>query len=96
MKIVQLFNREKIELEKFKEINHKHNKAWLKNILYNSIFFPIADIISSITLGLVVYFGALFIINGDTETSVGTTNFVQYVHFECCTIHYDKLRINST
>lgn len=71
MKIVQLFNREKIELEKFKEINNKHNKAWLKNILYNSIFFPIADIISSITLGLVVYFGALFIINGDTETSVG-------------------------
>ena len=71
MKIVQLFNREQIELEKFKEINHKHNKAWLKNILYNSIFFPIADIISSITLGLVVYFGALFIINGDTETSVG-------------------------
>ena len=71
MKIVQLFNREKIELEKFKEINHKHNKAWLKNILYNSIFFPIADIISSITLGLVVYFGALLIINGDTETSVG-------------------------
>ena len=71
MKIVQLFNREKIELEKFKEINYKHNKAWLKNILYNSIFFPIADIVSSITLGLVVYFGAIFIINGDTNTSVG-------------------------
>ena len=71
MKIVQLFNREKIELEKFKEINHKHNKAWLKNILYNSIFFPISDIVSSITLGLVVYFGAIFIINGDTNTSVG-------------------------
>jgi Fe-S cluster assembly ATP-binding protein len=71
MKIVQLFNREKIEFEKFKEINNKHNKAWLKNILYNSIFFPIADIVSSITLGLVVYFGALFIINGDTNTSVG-------------------------
>ncbi|WP_291275834.1 ABC transporter ATP-binding protein [Flavobacterium sp.] len=71
MKIVQLFNREAIEYEKFKEINEKHNKAWLKNILYNSIFFPIADIISSITLGLVVYFGALFILNGDTETSVG-------------------------
>ncbi len=71
MKIVQLFNREHIEFEKFKEINQKHNKAWLKNILYNSIFFPIADIISSITLGLVVYFGALFIINGDTQTSVG-------------------------
>ena len=71
MKIVQLFNRETIELEKFKEINQKHNKAWLKNILYNSIFFPIADIISSISLGLVVYFGALFIINGDLTTSIG-------------------------
>ena len=71
MKIVQLFNREAIELEKFKTINQKHNKAWLKNILYNSIFFPIADIISNITLGLVVYFGALFIIQGDTETTIG-------------------------
>jgi ABC-type multidrug transport system fused ATPase/permease subunit len=71
MKIVQLFNRETIELEKFKEINQKHNKAWLKNILYNSIFFPIADIISSISLGLVVYFGALFIINGDLSTTIG-------------------------
>ncbi len=71
MKIVQLFTREKIELEKFKEINEKHNKAWLKNILLNSIFFPIADIISSITLGLVIYYGALLIIQGDTNTSLG-------------------------
>ena len=53
MKIVQLFNREDIEAEKFKEINGKHNKAWIKTILYNSIFFPIADIISSFTLGFV-------------------------------------------
>ena len=71
MKIVQLFNREAIELEKFKEINQKHNVAWLKNILYNSIFFPIADIISNISIGLVVYFGALWIINGDADTSIG-------------------------
>ncbi|UGS22731.1 ABC transporter ATP-binding protein [Flavobacterium channae] len=71
MKIVQLFNREAIELEKFKEINQKHNVAWLKNILYNSIFFPIADIISNISIGLVVYFGALWIINGDVNTSIG-------------------------
>ncbi len=54
MKIVQLFNREKIEAENFRVINDKHRVAWIKTILYNSIFFPIADIISSITLGLVV------------------------------------------
>ncbi|RAK20728.1 ABC-type multidrug transport system fused ATPase/permease subunit [Flavobacterium aquaticum] len=71
MKIVQLFNREAIELEKFKEINQKHNVAWLKNILYNSIFFPIADIVSSLTLGAIVYYAGISIINGDTLTTVG-------------------------
>ena len=71
MKIVQLFNREEIELQKFKEINHLHNKAWLKNILYNSIFFPIADILSSVTLGLVVWYGGWNIMNGDTMTTFG-------------------------
>ena len=71
MKIVQLFNREAIELEKFKEINQKHNKAWIKTILYNSIFFPVADIISSITLGFVVLYGGFHIIDGDKFTSFG-------------------------
>lgn len=71
MKIVQLFNREEIEYEKFKEINKKHNDAWLKNILYNSIFFPIADIISSLTLGFVIWYGGISIINGDNITTPG-------------------------
>lgn len=71
MKIVQLFNREEIELEKFKQINELHNKAWLKNILYNSIFFPIADILSSLTLGLVVWYGGWNIMHGDTMTTFG-------------------------
>ena len=71
MKIVQLFNREAIELEKFKTINQKHNKAWLKNILYNSIFFPIADIVSSLTLGAIVWYGGINILNGSTLTTFG-------------------------
>ena len=71
MKIVQLFNREDIEFEKFKEINSKHNKAWIKTILYNSIFFPIADIISSLTLGGVVLYGGFHIIDGDKFTTFG-------------------------
>lgn len=71
MKIVQLFNREKIEAENFKEINNKHKVAWIKTILYNSIFFPIADIISSITLGLVVVYGGFKILNGDHFTTFG-------------------------
>ena len=71
MKIVQLFNRETIEAEKFSEINQKHNKAWIKTILYNSIFFPIADIISSLTLGFVVLYGGIKILNGNHFTTFG-------------------------
>jgi ABC-type multidrug transport system fused ATPase/permease subunit len=71
MKIVQLFNREQIEYEKFKVINAKHNKAWLKNILYNSIFFPIADIVSSFTLAVIIWYGGKEILQGDATTSFG-------------------------
>ncbi|WNM18913.1 ABC transporter ATP-binding protein [Flavobacterium capsici] len=71
MKIVQLFNREEIEYEKFKAINDKHKTAWIKTILYNSIFFPIADIISSLTLGAVVIYGGFHILDGDKFTTFG-------------------------
>jgi ATP-binding cassette, subfamily B, multidrug efflux pump len=71
MKIVQLFSREEIEFEKFKEINDKHNKAWIKTVWYNSIFFPVADIISSFTLGFIVWYGGVAIIGGDSTTTFG-------------------------
>ncbi|GAA4041485.1 ABC transporter ATP-binding protein [Flavobacterium chungnamense] len=71
MKIVQLFNREDIEYQKFKDINQKHNVAWIKTILYNSIFFPIADIISSLTLGFVVLYGGFHILDGAKFTTFG-------------------------
>lgn len=71
MKIVQLFNREDIEYEKFRQINKKHNDAWQKNVLYTSIFFPIADIISSLTMGFVIWYGGINILNGDNITTFG-------------------------
>lgn len=71
MKIVQLFVQEENDFKKFKEINQKHNDAWQKNILYNSIFFPIADIVSSVTLGCVIIYGGFSIVNGDNITSTG-------------------------
>jgi len=71
MKIVQLFNREEIEARKFSEINAKHNKAWIKTVWYNSIFFPIADIISSLTLAMVVWYGGTQILGGNTTTTFG-------------------------
>ena len=79
MKILQLFNREEIEYEKFKEINNKHNNAWIKTIFYNSIFFPIADIISSITLGVIILYGGMQIVNGNPFTTVG--QMISYTMF---------------
>ena len=59
MKIVQLFTREKIEGEKFRKINEMHQNAWLKTVWYNSIFFPVAEIVSSIAIGLIVWYVGL-------------------------------------
>lgn len=59
MKIVQLFTREKIEYKKFLNINDKHKKAHIRTIWYYSIFFPVVEILSSITLAVIVWYGGL-------------------------------------
>jgi len=71
MSIVQLFGRESAELAAFKDINFKHRKAWLKTVWYNSIFFPIAELSTSITIGLLVWFGGLNVIAGSSEITLG-------------------------
>lgn len=71
MKIVQLFTREQIEYEKFKEINDKHRKGWVKTVWYNSIFFPIAEMSTSITIGLIVWYGGLQVMAGSEAISLG-------------------------
>ena len=59
IKIVKLFGRESIDYKIFNEINIKHKKAWLKTVWYNSIFFPVAEISTSVTIGLLVWYGGL-------------------------------------
>ena len=71
IKIVQLFHREKIEYDNFVNINKKHRKAWLKTVWVNSIFFPVAEISSSITIGLLVWYGGINVISGG-DISLGT------------------------
>ena len=71
IKVVQLFHRERSEYKKFIEINEKHKKAWLKTVWFNSIFFPIAEISSSVTIGLLVWYGGFNIISGG-NISLGT------------------------
>jgi len=71
IKIVQIFNREKIEEDNFNTINIKHRDAWLKTVWINSIFFPIAEISGSICVGLLVWYGGFSNANG-IDISIGT------------------------
>ena len=72
MHIVQLFVREHQEYQSFQEINEKHKKAWLKTVWYNSIFFPIAELSTSITIGLLVWYGGLSVIAQENGITLGS------------------------
>ncbi len=76
MKIVQLFSREKIEYENFIKINEKHKKAHVKAVWYYSIFFPIAEVLSSIAIGLLVWFGGLQSVNNSNVQPGDIMSFI--------------------
>lgn len=69
MRIVQIFNAESREAEKFKKINHDYTSANLKAIFAYAIFFPVVDIISALSLGLMVWYGARGVLSD--EISIG-------------------------
>ena len=78
MSIVQIFNREKREYEKFKEINKEHRKAHIRSVLYYSIYFPVAEIIQAIGIGLVVWYGAVGVLGLDLQIGV-LISFIMYL-----------------
>lgn len=59
MKLVQLFNREEQEFDKFKEINKQHRTANIKSIFYYSVFFPVVEILSSFSIALIIWFAGV-------------------------------------
>ena len=79
MNIVQIFGSEKIEAEKFRDINKDHRDANIRSIWYYSIYFPVADIISAVAVGMVVWYGARQVLL--TDVSFGTiTAFVMFIN----------------
>tara|TARA_B100000161_G_scaffold265459_1_gene241797 strand:- start:8798 stop:10567 length:1770 start_codon:yes stop_codon:yes gene_type:complete len=72
IKEIQIFNRENFEKNSFIKINEKHKNAWLKTVWYNSIFFPIAEISTSITIGLLVWFGGRLVGVEFSGITIGT------------------------
>ena len=70
MKVVQIFNAEAQEREKFKEINHAYTGANLKAIFAYAVFFPFVEIISAAALGLMVWYGSRGVIENHITLGV--------------------------
>jgi ATP-binding cassette, subfamily B, multidrug efflux pump len=81
MNVVQIFASEKRELEKFQEINKEHRHAHLKSVLYYSVYFPVAEIISAACIGLLIWYGAKSALRVDvTGLQIGTvTGFIMLI-----------------
>jgi len=81
MNVVQIFGSEKKEFEKFDEINKEHRDANLRSVLYYSIYFPVAEIISAMGIGLLVWYGAKGVIHYEqTGITIGKlTAFIMYI-----------------
>ncbi|HWA34771.1 MAG TPA: ABC transporter ATP-binding protein [Cyclobacteriaceae bacterium] len=81
MNIVQIFGSEKREFEKFKDINKEHLDSNLRSVLYYSIYFPVAEIIAAMGIGLVMWYGATSVLNVEaTGITIGKlTAFIMYI-----------------
>ena len=78
MSIVQIFNSEEREFKKFKKINNEHKKANLRSVLYYSVYYPVAEVIQAIGIGLLVWYGAKGVIEGFTTIGV-LIAFIMYI-----------------
>ncbi len=77
MSIVQVFNRESREKSKFEEINKAHRKAHIRSVWAYSIFFPVVEILSAVSLALLVWWG----IGGVLEGEVSQGDLVAFILF---------------
>ncbi|TYP95475.1 ATP-binding cassette, subfamily B [Fodinibius salinus] len=78
MSVVQLFNKEEREREKYKAINNAHKEAYLDTIFYFAIFWPAVEIIASLAMALVIWYGGGRALMGEVTFGI-LVAFVQYV-----------------
>ncbi len=79
MSIVQIFSSEKLEYDRFKEINDEHKQAHLRSVMYYSIYFPVAEVIQATGIGLLVWYGARGVLH--EEVTIGIlVAFIMYIN----------------
>lgn len=79
MRIVQIFNAEDREFQKFDKLNHEHYSANDKSVLYYSIFFPVVEVILALAISLLIWYGAHQVMNGFATVGV-FTSFILYLN----------------
>ncbi|MEM6525401.1 MAG: ABC transporter ATP-binding protein [Bacteroidota bacterium] len=81
MSIVQIFGSEEREYKKFEEINREHRRANLKSVLYYSVYFPVAEVISAAGIGLLIWYGGRGVFHQiDTDITLGMLiAFIMYI-----------------
>ena len=77
MKVVQLFNREQYQHEKFKKINQDHKEAHVETIFYFSIFWPLVEVLASFAIALIVWYGGARALMGGVSFGI-LLAFIQY------------------
>ncbi len=79
MKIIQLFHQEKEEMKKFEEINKRHRTAHIKSVWYYSIFFPVVELMSATSIGILVWIGSKEVLNEIVSLGV-LVSFIMYLN----------------
>ena len=79
IRIIQYFAREDQEMKKFKDINSKHRDAHIRSNWYYSIFFPVVEIISAVSIGLLVWYGSKSILSDEISPGV-VVSFIMYIN----------------
>lgn len=79
MRVIQIFNAEQIEMDKFKIINADHRNANIRSIWYYSVFFPVVEVILASAIGLMVWYGAGKLINSTASFGM-LTAFIMYLN----------------
>ena len=77
MSVVQIFNKEKDEFKKFSAINSDYRQVNIKSIFYYAVFYPTVELLSSIAIGLIIWYGGGEIIQGTLTIGV-LFAFIQY------------------
>ncbi len=77
MSVVQIFGNEQREFKKFEKINREHTDANIRSVLYYSIYFPVAEVLAAIGVGLLVWYAA----QGQIEGTISKGALIAFIMY---------------